>query len=178
MLWFKSVVSVQWAVGMRKLLLSCFISIFITSCGFSPIYSQEGDNADIASKLLSVEVKPINTLIGQQYVKALEDVLDPSHIGATKNYIIEVNLNKSVLPLAIEQDRTITRYKVVVTADYSIKEISGGKILSRGILKNEADYDKVDSDYATHVSENDTASRTIRELAKDTKVKIISALLK
>lgn len=183
---FKSVVSGQWLVVRRvgisisqfSFLWVIIILLSFAACGFSPVYTQNGDNAEIAAKLASVEIRPIRTLIGQEYVNALEDVLDPASRGVAKEYVIEANLGKNVLPLAIERDRTVTRYKVVIIVDYSLKEIASGKVLSQGTIKNEADYDKVNSDYATYVSENDTTSRAIRELAQDTKIRIISALLK
>ncbi len=184
MLLFKSWFRVQ-GVGFRKGLslipyygLCFLILLIISSCGFTPVYSKQGDNAEIAAKLSSVEVKPIKTLIGQEYVNALQDVLDPGRVGAVKDYEMEVTITKAVSPLAIERDRTVTRYKVAVTANYKLKASADGKIISSGTLKGESDYDKVDSYYATYVSDDDTTRRVIRELAQDTKIRIISALLK
>ncbi len=154
------------------------IFCIITSCGFSPVYSQKDDNTELAVKLASVDVKPIKSIIGQQYVNALVDALDPSGINQDKQYILEANVTKSTVPLAIEKDRTISRYKVVVSVEYKIKEIETDKYIANGSASSEADYDKVVSDYATYVSENDTMKRAIKELAQDTKVRVISDLLR
>jgi hypothetical protein len=142
------------------------------------MYAQNNQNDEISVKLAAVEIKPATTLIGQEYRSALQDVLDPANSGAVKEYLIEANVNKDIFPLAIERDRTVTRYKVAVIVDYSLQEIASGKVISKGKIKNEAEYDRVDSDYATYVSENSTASRAIREAAQDTKIRIIAALLK
>lgn len=182
---FKLYFNLQVLIIRRKLMIRgtmffavAIIFLGISGCGFSPMYAQNGDNAELSAKLASVEIKPIKTLIGQEYRNALEDVLDPSHIGAVKEYVMEANLSKNVLPLAIERDRTVTRYKVVIVVDFTLKEIVSGKVISKGQLKNDTDYDRVNSDYATYVSENDTTNRAIREIAQDTKIRIISALLK
>jgi LPS-assembly lipoprotein len=154
------------------------IVALLQSCGFTPMYAQREDSADIAEKLATVQIKPIKTLIGQTYVNTLEDILDPAHKGAAKDYVLEATVNKETQALAIEQDRTVTRYKVIVTVNYSLKQISDDKVISSGTVRGQSDYDKVDSDYATYVSEDQTTNRAIRELAQDTKIKIIAALLK
>ena len=154
--------------------LSCFL---LSACGFTPIYSQK-NNSELSKKLAAIKVTPIHNLMGQKYVSALEDVLDPKNTHTANKYIIDAVLYKYVRPLAIEQDRTVTRYKVVVNVEYTLKDQADGKIISKGRIKGEADYDRVESDYATYVSENDTTDRVIKELAQDTKIKIISALLK
>lgn len=176
---FKKGLSGQWSV-VRKyknfLVFACLV--LNASCGFTPMYAKHEDNTDISAKLATVGIKPIKSLIGQAYVNSLEDVLDPSHMGASKDYIIEAEISKDMQPLAIEQDRTVTRYKVIVTASYKLKEISSGQVIASGSVTGRSDYDKVDSDYATYVSENETTKRAIRELAQDTKIKIIAALSK
>ncbi len=156
-------------------LLLCLL--IVTACGFSPVYSQKDTNEDIAAKLATIRISPIKSILGQEYVNALQDVLDPAHLQAVPEYVINATLTKDTQALAIERDRTVTRYKVIIFVDYKLQEIATGKIISSGKIKNEADYDKVNSDYATYVSENATAIRAIRELAQDTKIRIISALI-
>jgi LPS-assembly lipoprotein len=158
------------------IIIAIFSLQALYACGFKPMYAQNADNSEISAKLSSVEVKSVKTLIGQEYVVALKDVLDPGHIGAVPLYTIEVNVNTNTLPLAIAQNRTVSRYKVVVTVDYTLKEIATGKVLSKGLIKNEDDYDSVSSYYATYVSDNESGKRAARELAHDTKIKIIAAL--
>lgn len=176
MLLFKTVNRSVSAISRIFVLLAVVLSS--SGCGFSPIYAQKGDNAEVAAKLSSVQVKPIKTLMGQEYVTSLEDTLDPARTGASKEYLLEADLNKTVTPLAIERDTTVTRYKVEIIVTYKLKEISTGKIVSSGTVKGESDYDRVESDYATYVSETDTTTHAIKELAKDTKIRIIGALLK
>ena len=159
-------------------IIAIIMLVILSACGFTPVHSKQGDNEEVARKLASIYVKPIKTLLGQEYVNTLEDILDPSRTGTVKEYEMEVVVSKDVSALAIERDRTITRYKVAVTANYTLKEIASGKIISSGIVRGSSEYDKVDSDYATYVSENDTTNRAIRELAQDTKIRIMSALIK
>lgn len=177
MLWFRFV-DRRFANMVSRVFLLLSVVLGSSACGFTPLYAQKGDNAAAAAKLASVQIKPIKTLIGQEYVTSLEDVLDPSGVGASKEYLFEAEVSKGVSPLAIERDTTVTRYKVIVTATYRIRQISTDKIIASGTVKAESDYDRVDSDYATYVSENETVSHAIKELAQDTKIRIIGALLK
>ena len=156
-----------------------FSLLIITACGFHPIYAQKNeDNTETAAKLAAVEIKPINSIVGQEYVIALKEVLDPSQSGAIPLYAFEASINKDTMPLAITQNRTVSRYKVVITVNYALREIATGKILSKGSIKNDDDYDSVSSYYATYVSDNESAKRAAHALAQDTKIKIIAALIK
>jgi len=172
----------RWSVRNSGLIsimnLSIIAILSLTGCGFTPMYAQNADNEETAAKIAAVEVKPLKTIIGQEYIVALRDVLDPGHVGAVPLYTLEVGVNRNTMPLAIAQDRTVSRYKVVVTVDYTLKEIATGKVLSKGVIQNEDDYDSVSSYYATYVSDNESAKRAASELAQDTKIKIIAALTK
>lgn len=154
-------------------------ALFLISCGFTPLYSTNQEyNQNVADKLASIEVKPIKTIMGQEYTTALEDILNPNHLQTQKEYIIESSLGKDVSPLAIERDRTVTRYKIAITVKYTLKEKDTGKQIDSGSVRGEADYDRVESDYATYVSENDITSRVIREIVRDTRIKVIAAFLR
>jgi LPS-assembly lipoprotein len=174
---FKKLESRKLESGIKKsnFLILAFL-ILVSGCGFTPMYAQNSENAAVAAKLAAVEIKPIKTIVGQQYVVALKDVLDPSHSGAAPEYSFEATVERSTSPLAIAQNRTVSRYKVLVIVDYTLKEIATGKVLSKAVIRNEDDYDNVSSYYSTHVSENESAKRAVRELAEDTKIKIIAAL--
>jgi hypothetical protein len=158
-----------------------FLSIALCSCGFTPVYKADNyvDGSTTAREdLASIEVIAPHDLTGQFFQTTLSDLLSPTAKSAPLKYRLEIKLDKSDTALAIEQDRTITRYKVVVVAHYKLIEIDTTKVLSEGSLKREGGYDKVPSDYATYVSSEDSTRRVTKELAADTKLRIMAALIK
>ncbi len=152
------------------------ILLMVGSCGFTPIYSETGV-VQAAAKLREIRVEPIKTLIGVIYTNKLSDLLNPTDIDNAPKYSLSVDIATNNIALAIQQDRTITRYKIIVTANYKMIDIATKKIVDRGILKREGGYDKVESDYATYVSKEDTTQRVVRELAEDTRLRLVALTL-
>lgn len=157
-------------------LLCIALVVGLCSCGFKPVYGKKIVNQEMVDRLETVKVKPINTILGQEYVMALSDALNPGAVSREPSYIIEASVKDSVQSLVVERNRTVTRYKVVIFVDYVLKDIASGGQIIKGTIKNEADYDKVSSDYATYVAEVETKKRAIRELANDTKLRIMTAI--
>jgi hypothetical protein len=152
----------------------------LCSCGFTPVYKKTTDSASgvTTDDMAAIDITIARGLNEQAFQTNLENLLNPTSKSVPTKYLLEVKLSKSETPLLIEQDRTITRYKISVSAQYKLINITDGKVLSEGTTHRDGGYDKVASDYATYVSSDDTTKRIIRELAADTKLKIISALRK
>lgn len=158
--------------------LAIFTSIALSSCGFTPVYKTMDENSTNAKSLAAIEVQSSHDLMGQFYSNKLGDLLNPTAIKVEPKYRIKTELNKNKIPFAIQQDRTITRYKLVVIANYQLVDITNGKVIDKGILRREGGYDKVDSDYATYISDEDTTRRIVKELAEDTRIRIMASLIK
>lgn len=154
-----------------------FLLLFITACGFTPVYKSVGNNSQIADELASIEIISQHDLSGQFFKTNLENLLNPKSRKMPKKYKMETTIRNSEIALAIQEDRTITRYKIVLNAQYKLTDLATGKEIGHGNIKREGGYDKVDSDYATYISKEDATKRTLRELAEDTKIRIMSAIL-
>jgi len=163
------------------MLLRSILIIFIISlnaCGFTPVYKQNNSYFEANEKLASVKVNTDRGLNEQYFSSRLNDLLNPTEIDAEKKYDLNIKLSVASTPLAIQQDRTVTRYKVTVGANYTLKDKASDNILSEGTIQREGGFDKVDSNYATYISEEDSKRRVTKELAEDMKLRIISVLLK
>ena len=152
-----------------------FAILFIASCGFTPVYQQQDANS--ADILASVSVVSSRDLDGQSFSTKLEDLLNPNAKQIDKKYRIDTKLTKSKTPFAIQQDRTITRYKISVLVKYTIVELTTNKVVDQGTLKREGGFDVVESDYGSYISEEDTTKRIIKELAEDANIRIISIIV-
>ena len=156
---------------LRNLLV--LTSLTLAACGFTPVHKQSN-----ASDLASVKVNTPRGLNEQFFNNHITDLLNPAAVNTPDKYTLDVVLNITQTPLAIQQDRTVTRYKTNVTATYTITEKESGTILDSGKIQREGGYDKVDSDYATYVSEEDTKRRVIKELAEDLKLRTMSVIIR
>jgi hypothetical protein len=161
---------------LRKFIASLLL-ISLCSCGFTPVYKQNPGDVDATDKLAAVEIIVPHNLLGQEFKTELSDLINPNSKSVEQKYRIEVKLTKDKTAIAIQQDRSVTRYKVTVRGDYKITAIDSSKVIGQGYMLREGGFDKLASDYSTYVSEDDTTQRIVKELAADAKTKLMSVVL-
>ncbi|MCE3233010.1 MAG: hypothetical protein K0R98_1267 [Rickettsiaceae bacterium] len=154
------------------------VLLALSSCGFTPVYKQTVDStgAVATDEFAAVEIIAPHNLYGQAFATNLSDLLNPSSKTVPIKYRLTTEVDKSESGLTIEQDRTTSRYKVTVMVKYTLTDVATGKVIDQGRIRRDGGYDRVESDYATYVSADDTAKRIIKELAADAKLKIISII--
>lgn len=161
--------------------LSLVVAIFfaLSSCGFRPVYkSSGGDNPGISNLLSSITVKKVGFgRPGQVFQTHLENLLNPKGESLPSKYSLSVEISRRKTPFAIEQDREITRYNLIVNGRYVLVNSSTGKVVTKNKSKITASYDTADSDFATFVSEEDTLNRIMKEMAEDIHFRISSLFL-
>ena len=157
--------------------LSLLSAMWLAACGFTPVHKSMESDSEFSEKLAAIEIVSSHDLIGQSFKTNLDNLLNPTSSSIAKKHKMVVKVTKSEVPLAIQEDRTITRYKVILNANYVITDIETGEKIDSGDIRRDGGYDKVDSDYATYISEEDTTKRIIKELAEDAKIRIISVML-
>lgn len=156
----------MWSLKLRIVLI--FISLCILqSCGFQPLYGTHSASTTSHGLLSSVTVSPIKGRIGQIFKTTLEDTLNPSHTVAEQKYRLDVTLNTTQSSLAIQRDQTISRYQIIVTANYTLTDIATNTTVRKGKLERESGYDRITSPYATFVSENAATNNALKALAQD-----------
>lgn len=162
-------------MSLYKFIIILITATTLSSCGFTPVYKEISDNENI-EKLSSIDVTVPKSLLGQAFKYKLLDIINPSGIKVENLYTMDVKIETSDIPLAIESDQTVTRYKVIIKVEYTVKDLNTAAVISQGYLKREGEYDKVDSHYATYVSEEDTTKRLIKELAEDARLRLIATM--
>ncbi len=162
-------------MSLFKFFIIVVLSLFVVSCGFTPVYKEITDDQTIEN-LASIEINVPKNLMGQSFKYTLTDILNPEGIKVIPKYNLDVKIDRTNTPLAIETNQTITRYKTIVRIDYVMKDVNTSAVVSQGYMKREGEYDKVASDYATYVSEEDVTKRLVKELAEDARMRIISVL--
>ena len=160
---------------LKKITLLFVLAITIQSCGFSAIY---GEYSELKQKLAAVSVKKIDFgKTGQEFQTELEDLLNPTKADVAKTkYSLVIKLNKRRDALIIEQDREITRYNLILAAEYKLIDSTTGNEISSGTEKVTGSYDAVESDFATFTVEEDTLKRVTKELAKVIRQEVVGDL--
>ncbi|MCB2081807.1 MAG: hypothetical protein KDD76_04155 [Rickettsiales bacterium] len=155
--------------------------LMLVGCGFTPVYQQaasSGENAVAHPQLAKVAVQDVVERQGYgrsaQLLKVeLQDLLDPHGATATPAYTLAIELRADREPMFIERDRRVTRYNLVVTAKYVLKDAKG-KALTKGTSRMVGSYDKEASDFATIAAEQDTRHRAVKELARDIQQRLLA----
>lgn len=138
--------------------LSSFFCLLISGCGFQPVHK----------KLTAVQGVDVPVLKGsrteQLFSNALDGLLNPSSQNAAKPYRLDLVFKREEVPAIIQQDRTITRYRITLTANYTLKE--GDTEITKGTAKIRTSYDDLASDFGSYSAQVDSEERAAKELAQ------------
>lgn len=157
---------------------SCFLSALMltfSACGFSPVY--ESPQKAGHTVLSNVEVMPVAGRLGQILRRTLEDVLDPASVNGVPAYQLETAVNVEYIPIIIENDGTVSRYRVDIIIPLSLRESGAGQAVFTDTVHRSVSYNVSESDYSSYISSTDAVERGIEEAAHDV-VQRITAHLK
>lgn len=167
----------------RKIVLAVLILVTLagslSACGFKPIYKQDTgeESASMREGLASIYIKPIGGRMGQLLKGNIANLTDPQNKQSNHKYDLTITMKKELIPLAIQQDREVTRYNLVIKANYNLTERGSGKHIDSGNIKVVGGFDAVDSQFAAYVAEKDSTNRVLKEMAQEFKLRLTAALL-
>lgn len=143
----------------------------ILSCGFKPVYSEK-NNETVNSELSSIELPVADERLPQIFNTKLSEILFINE-NLDKKYRLEYRLINNTYPLAIQLDNTITRYEVQATLEYKLVNKESQKVIIEDKIKRVSGYDRVQSDYATYISEKTATQNAVNALASDLRTKLV-----
>ena len=139
-------------------------SLFLlAACGFTPVHQQQ---STVAHALYHIDVAPVTGREGQLLVAALEDRLNPTATGAGARYRLSPQLSINYVPMIIDVDGTVSRYRVDLKSPYIITDLATGAIISSNKIKVSASYDMSDEDFANYATAEYQVQKAIEELAE------------
>ncbi len=152
-----------------KNLITLSLILFLTSCGFEPLYKKsEAGGACDNFKVNTVEF----SLAGQKMQYMIQDKLNQACIDPTKEYVVDVKMALTEEAVAIQKDRQVTRYNVVLDATYKLIDLVTNKDIYTGKTRSIGGYDAVTSDYGTYALKQDTKNKLAEEMAREIAFKI------
>jgi LPS-assembly lipoprotein len=158
-------------IARRRLLTQLFpicaaLPAILTGCGWEPLYADQQTTAGSA-ELRAIKVNPITERIGQNLETGLRESLNPGHVPTKSLYLLKVTLTQSLQDLGIQSQGLGTRGEVHIQANYSLVEISTGKILQNAGIHSNDSFDIQANGYSTVVAEDDAKTRCVEDLRRE-----------
>ena len=143
----------------------------LAGCGFRPLYGKRGSGS-AGVEMAAIEIGLVTDRLDQNLRNDLIERLTPFGEPARPRYDLFIRTRHSSSALAIQSNRTITRFNLTVTATFVLSDRGSGKPLYRGSARAVGSYDAVRSDFATLTAEQDSARRTVREVSEDIRAQL------
>lgn len=162
---------------MRSLLLIVSL-LTLAACGFRPVHApltHEGRPTDAVLQYVSLDT--IDAGRGGQILQTeLEDLLHPDNAYPTPRYRLQVQLLETKQPVVIERNARVSRYNLLMVAQYSLIDLNSGGTIYTNETKRIGSYNASLSDFSTFVAEGDARNRNIKQLANDIVMRISAKL--
>jgi LPS-assembly lipoprotein len=131
----------------------CFC-LFLTACGFRPLYSPYGCNSDIAYPIKIATIKERN---GQILRNLLVDLLTPGGEAAKPQYVLEIKLSETIKAIGVNKDETTSRMEAVLTAVMILRNSKTNKILYTHVVNAINSFAVITENYYADVVAQDYA---------------------
>lgn len=130
------------------------LSAAVSGCGFKPIYAETGAVAPILS---NVAVETGDDRVGYLMRKELTDRF--GFAGADPAYRLTVSTSERRDMFGIRLDRVATRFEIVVTAQYVMRDMATNVVITSGSALGAASYDVSNEPYADIATETSARER-------------------
>ncbi len=134
------------------------LSAALPGCGFSPIYARgPGGMAGPAEMgLAAITVGPMPERLGQELRQALQSRLELGASGVARQFDLMVSLALSGEPIAIQQDSSVTRIRLIASASWTLNAQDPLRsTLSSGSARTLDGYNIINQQYFAADQEND-----------------------
>lgn len=148
--------------------------IFLSGCGFSPLYSLEQDEKTTALTQ-EISIAPIADYNGYLLRKGLENALNPEKKRGSKKYLLIVKLDEPVLTdQSIQGDNFASREKISLTATYTLKNTETNEVLLSAGTSALGAYNIVKEPYATHKAQTKQTEDLIKIVSNNISLRVIA----
>ncbi|MDD3288955.1 MAG: LPS assembly lipoprotein LptE [Alphaproteobacteria bacterium] len=146
--------------------LFCVISLlFLSSCGFHPIYGNLGNESPVDERMNQIAIANISNREGQVLRNQLIDRM--YHHGRPSEPIarLEISLQSSDTSLGLQKDATTTRQEHSLSADYRLKDMND-KVLFSGSARSIVSYSKLSAQYGTLAAQQNASDRSVKDVGE------------
>lgn len=148
--------------------------LFLSGCGFSPLYSLDQDEKTTALTQ-EISIASIANYDGYVLKKNLENALNPNKVGGAKRYVLQVTLDEPLLTdQSIQGDNFASREKMSVTASYVLKDKENNKVLLSSSTTALGAYNIVKEPYATYKAQTKQKEDLIKIVGNNISLRVIA----
>ena len=140
------------------------VALPLAGCGFRPVYSQVGDSAGASADLAAIHVALIPERSGQLLRLALQERLERGGNGVGYRYELRVALNIADQGIAIQQDNSVTRDRLIGAADFTLfADDPSRPTLLTGSAHKVDGFDQIDQEFFAADLERDAIVRRLTD---------------
>ncbi|MEO1679149.1 MAG: LPS assembly lipoprotein LptE [Pseudomonadota bacterium] len=143
----------MWSDPIRRLALFVLALGGLAACGFEPAYAPGGAATELRGQILP---DAPDSAIEFAFASRLEDRLGRAEVGA---FTLGYEIDTLVDGLAITPDQETLRFNLVGRADFTVRNMSDGAVLTSGAVENFVSYSAIGTTVATRASETDAQER-------------------
>ncbi|APE44860.1 hypothetical protein BOO69_16710 [Sulfitobacter alexandrii] len=150
----------------RSILLA---PLALAACGFTPVYGPGGSGSALRNRVLVDEPDDRN---GYLLTREIEERLgrpSPARFG------LAVTIATVEEGLAIDPAGNTTRFNLLGAADFALRDLQGGQIVTSGRVENFTGYSATGTTVATLASAQDAQERLMRILAEQIIARLYAA---
>lgn len=142
----------------------------LAACGFTPVYGPDGTATALRGRVLVDAPTDKNGFI---LVRDLEQTLGQSRAPL---YRLSYDLSTDTQGQAVTASGDITRFSIIGTVTYTLRQISSNTIVASGSVDNFTGYSATGSTVETLASERDAHIRLMRILADQITTKLYATV--
>ena len=145
----------------------------LSACGFQPLYGRSAPQAaSPVDRMAAIRISPLGDRVGQQMHNLLRDRLNPRGQPRDPDYRLDVAISEVRRELGIRKDETATRANLVLSASFTLRELSSDRVLLKGRISSVNSFNILTNQFATTFSESDARERALRELSENIRVRL------
>ena len=140
----------------------------LAGCGFSPLYGDHAGSSDasVAGDLATIRVNQIGERYGQLMTNQLHDSFKPSGGAIPSVYELNVGLTESRSDIASRADGTASRTTIAMVANWQLRRISDGTVVTSGMARAQGGHDVLSNEYANVISADTDEVLAVRDCSE------------
>ena len=151
-------------------------TLFLSACGFSPVYGTYSDSAaktETSNVLSQVRIAPLPDREGQYLRNALIDRFYKNGYPASPDYQLTVGkLNEKKTAFDITVESEATRYQLKISTSLDLIDLKNGENVLKRSLNAVSSYNVLESEFATRVSEQNAREAILNDIARQVEQQI------
>ena len=155
----------------KRTLVLC-ACLFLTACGFHPLYGNGGSG--VGPALSTIFVEPIADRVGYELRNDLLDLLNFSGSSGTSQYRLKLYLSEREDAVVLQANTSITRYNYTLVAHYELTPKGSTDPIKTGDLTTFAAYNVAAAPflYATVTAQRDAHNRAANDIAERLRIEL------